>query len=51
MSSVLLVNADKNNYMVMSRVQNAGRNHSMKNDNSSFQRVDKFKYLGTILTL
>jgi len=24
--------------------------HSMKNDNSSFERVEKFKYLGTTLT-
>jgi hypothetical protein len=36
--------------MVMSRDQNAGRNHSMKIDNSSFERVDEFKYLGTSLT-
>jgi len=34
--------------MVMSRDQNAGRSHSMKNDNSSFERVYEFKYLGTI---
>ena len=36
--------------MVMSRDQNAGRTHSMKTDNSSFERVDEFKYLGTTLT-
>ena len=36
--------------MVMSRDQNAGRNHSMKIDNRSFERVDEFKYLGTTLT-
>jgi len=36
--------------MVMSRDQNAGRTHSMKIDNSSFERVDEFKYLGTTLT-
>jgi len=36
--------------MVMSRDQNAERTHSMKNDNSSFERVDGFKYLGTTLT-
>jgi hypothetical protein len=46
----LEVNADKTKYMVMSRDQNAGRTHSMKNDNSSFERVDEFKYLGTTLT-
>jgi len=27
------VNADKTNHMVMSREQNAGRNHNMKTDN------------------
>jgi len=41
----LEVNADKTKYMVMSRDQNAGRNHSMKTNNSSFERVDEFKYL------
>ena len=46
----LKVNADKTKYMVMSRDQNAGQTHSMKTDNSSFKRVDEFKYLGTTLT-
>jgi len=46
----LEVNADKTKYMVMSRDRNAGRTHSMKIDNSSFERVDEFKYLGTTLT-
>ena len=45
----LEVNADKMNYMVMSRDRNAGRTHSMKTNNSSFERVDEFKYLGTTL--
>jgi hypothetical protein len=44
------VNADRTKYMVMSRDQNAGRNHSTKIDNSSFERVEEFKYLGTTLT-
>jgi UDP-galactopyranose mutase len=35
--------------MVMSRDQNAGRSHSIKTDNSSFERVEQFKYLGTTL--
>jgi len=35
-------------YMVMSRDQNAGRN--TKIDNSSFERVEEFIYLGTTLT-
>jgi len=33
----------------MSRDQNAGRSHSMKIDNSSFERVEEFKYLETTL--
>ena len=46
----LQVNVDKTNYMVMSRDKNAGRSHSMKTDNSFFQRVEEFMYLGTKLT-
>ena len=46
----LEVNADKTKYMIMSRDQNAGRNHSVKIDNNSFERVEEFKYLGTTLT-
>ena len=46
----LEVNADKTKCMIMSRDQNAGRNHSMKTDNNSFERVEEFKYLGTTLT-
>ena len=34
----LEVNADKTNYMVMSRDQNAGGNHRIKTDNSYFER-------------
>jgi hypothetical protein len=34
----------------MSRDRNAGQSHSMKTDNSSFKRMEKFKYLGTTLT-
>ena len=34
----------------MSRDQNARRSHSMKTDNSSIERVEEFKYLGTTLT-
>jgi hypothetical protein len=44
------VNADKTKYMVMSGDQNAGRNHSIKSDNSSSERVEELKYLGTTLT-
>jgi hypothetical protein len=46
----LEVNADKIKYMVMSRDQNAGRNHSIRIDNSSFERVEELRYLGTTLT-
>jgi hypothetical protein len=45
----LAVNADKTKYMVMSGYQTAGRSHRMKTDNSSFERVEQFKYLGTTL--
>ena len=40
--NALEVNADKTKYMVMSRDQNVGRSHSMKTDNSSFDRVEEF---------
>jgi len=36
--------------MVMSRDQNAGRIHSVRIDNRTFERVEEFKYLGTTLT-
>jgi hypothetical protein len=43
-------NVDKTKYMVMSQDQNAERSHSIKNHNSSFERVEGFKYSGTTLT-
>jgi len=46
----LEVNAHKTKHMTVSRDQNAGRIHSMKVDNSSIERVEEFKYLGTTLT-
>jgi len=46
----LEVNADKTKCMVMSRDQNAGRSHDIKIDNSCFERVEQFRYLGTTLT-
>jgi len=36
--------------MVKSQGQNAGRSHNIEIDNSSFERVENLKYLGTILT-
>jgi len=47
----LEVSADKTKYMVMSRDQNAGQNHSVRIDNCAFERVEEFKYLGTTLTI
>jgi len=35
--------------MVMSRDQNTGRSRNIKTDNSSFARVEQFKYLGKTL--
>jgi len=34
----------------MSRVQNTGRIHNVRIDNSTFERAEEFKYLGTTLT-
>jgi len=45
----LEVNADKSKYMVTSRVQNSRRSHNIMIANSSFERVEEFKYLGTTL--
>jgi len=36
--------------MAMSRDQNAGQRHRIQTDNSSFERVEEFKYFGTTLT-
>ena len=44
------MNYDKTKYIVMSRDQNAERNHNIKIDKSSFERVKKFKYFVTTLT-
>jgi len=46
----LEVNAHKAKYMTVSQDQNTGRIHSMKVDNSSIERVEEFKYLGTTVT-
>jgi hypothetical protein len=40
----------KTKYIVMSRDQDAGCSHSIKTDNSSFERVEEFKNLLTPLT-
>jgi len=38
-------------YVVMARDQDARRSHSVKNDASSFERVEDFKFLGTTFTI
>ena len=45
-----MLSADKTKYTVMSRDQNAGRIHSVRMNNSTFERVEEFKYLGTTIT-
>jgi len=45
------VRADKSKYMNMSRNQNAGRIQSVRIDNSTFERAQIFKYLGTNLQI
>ena len=46
----LEVDADKTNYMVLSRNQNAGRSHNTQTVNRSCRKVEEFKYSGTNLT-
>ena len=46
----LEVNADKSKYMGRTREQNAGRKHSVKIFNNSFESLEEFSYLGTDLT-
>jgi len=40
---------DKTKCMVMCQDQNAGQSHNIRTDNSSFEWVEHFKYLGAIL--
>jgi len=46
----LEVSADKSKFMVTSRDQNAGRIHCFRIHNSTFERMELFKYLGKNLT-
>ena len=47
----LEVNVDRTKCMVISPDQNAGRSHNIEIGNSSFERVEHFKYLETTLTI
>jgi hypothetical protein len=46
----LEIEPDKTKCMIMSRDPITGQNHSMNTDNTSFERVEHFKYFGTTLT-
>jgi hypothetical protein len=48
--SGLEINAEKTKYMIMSRHPNSGQNQNIRIANESFEKVGKFKYLGTTLT-
>jgi hypothetical protein len=43
-------NAKKTKYVIMSRHPNSGQNQNIRIANESFEKVEKFKYLGTTLT-
>jgi hypothetical protein len=46
----LEINAENTKYMTMSRHPNSGQNQNIRIANESFEKVTKFKYLGTTLT-
>jgi hypothetical protein len=46
----LEINAEKTNYMIMSRYPNSGQNQNIRIANESFENVAKFKYLRATLT-
>jgi hypothetical protein len=54
-TEVLVVTSEENginvktDYMVMSKDQHVGQNHNIKAGNTSLERVEWFKYLGTTL--
>ena len=46
----LMFSFDSPSYLVRSWDQNTGQKHNIKTGNTSFGRVEQFKYLGTIIT-
>jgi hypothetical protein len=46
----LEINAEKAKYMIMSPHPNSGQNQNIRVADESFEKVEKFKYLGTTLT-
>jgi hypothetical protein len=46
----LEINAEKTKYMIMSCHPNSGQNQNIRIANESFEKVEKFKYLGMTLT-
>jgi hypothetical protein len=46
----LEINAEKTKYVIMSHHPNSGQNQNIRIANESFEKVTKFKYLGTTLT-
>jgi hypothetical protein len=46
----LEINSEKTKYMFMSRHQTAGQSNYIMVANKSFEKVAKFKYLGSTLT-
>jgi hypothetical protein len=45
----LEVNTEKTKYLLLSRHQNAGQNHDMREANRCFKNVAQFRYLGTAI--
>jgi hypothetical protein len=46
----LEIYAEKTKYMIMSRHPNSGQNQNIGIVNESFEKMEKFKYVGTTLT-